>query len=301
MTLKGHRDIIHHLCYTPNERYLVSSGSDHLVRIWEIPQDTGDYIDEDQSESYLRGECVHSAAIYSTSMLHYPSQDSLYLLTCCFDGYIRLWENDLKEGRCEALDKILLNDYERTSQKVYPTASTAAESYFIVGDSLGLIRIYDFNKERLLTQRCVIENEELLNDAIFCLNVLNKNHLIVQVSDNVIRHYELLGSKLRLNNEYTGAVFENDNTIINCAVSPDNKYLLAPSANGRPYLWDVFTGAQIDISHLNLSIKGKLTSCDWHNKYNLVAFSGFVPNCPIFVFGNVLGEAEIKMVATQII
>jgi WD40 repeat protein len=37
MTLKGHREMIYSLSTTQNERYLISAGSDHTVRIWEIP------------------------------------------------------------------------------------------------------------------------------------------------------------------------------------------------------------------------------------------------------------------------
>lgn len=49
MTLKGHREMIYSLSTTQNERYLISAGSDHTVRIWEIPENLGEYIDEDES------------------------------------------------------------------------------------------------------------------------------------------------------------------------------------------------------------------------------------------------------------
>jgi hypothetical protein len=55
-------------------------------------------------------------------------------------------------------------------------------------------------------------------------------------------------------------------------------------------MWDIFTGGQISLDHLNLNLKGRLVCCDWHPKYNLVALSGFVENCPVFVYGNVLSE-----------
>lgn len=115
---------------------------------------------------------------------------------------------------------------------------------------------------------------------------MNKNHLIVQASDNLIRHFELLGNKLRLSQTYTGATFESE--IVNCSISPDNKYLLCPSETGKPYLWDIFTGLQINFDHLNLNVKGKLVTCDWHSKYNLIVVSGFLDYCPIFVYGNIL-------------
>jgi WD40 repeat protein len=138
----------------------------------------------------------------------------------------------------------------------------------------------------------------LKGDALLSVHVLNKSHLMIQAKDNLIRHYELIGNRIRLHQAYSGATFDSE--LSNCAVSPDNKYLLSPSEAGKAVLWDVFTGTQISLDHLGLNIKGKLVCCDWHPKYNLVAISGFVNYCPLFVYGNILSEAEIKMVSAQL-
>ena len=95
----------------------------------------------------------------------------------------------------------------------------------------------------------------------------------MQASANLIRHYELIGNPMRLHMTYTGGQF--DQGLVGCAVSPDYKYLLAPS-EGKPLLWDVFTGGQVSLDHLNVILKKRLTTCDWHPKYNLVALSGFI-------------------------
>ena len=134
---------------------------------------------------------------------------------------------------------------------------------------------------------------------ILNIHILNKSHIILQASDNLIRHFDLVGNKLRLSQEYSGGVFESQ--LVQCSISPDNKYLLSPSEAGKPLLWDIFTGNQVNMDHLNLNVKGHLVCCDWHPKYNLVAISGFIQYCPIFIYGNVLGEAEIKMVSAQIV
>ena len=62
-------------------------------------------------------------------------------------------------------------------------------------------------------------------------------------------------------------------------------------------MWDLITGLPKPVDHLNLDIKGPLTSCNWHPKYNLIAFGGFIQLCPIMVYGHVLSEAEQKSVA----
>ena len=132
------------------------------------------------------------------------------------------------------------------------------------------------------------------NDMILNIHILNKNHLMIQASDNLIRHFDLIGNKIRLSQSYTGGVFEKE--LVQCALSPDNKYVMSPSELGKPVLWDVFTGNQISLDHLNLNVRKHLVCCDWHPRYNLVAISGFFDHCPVFVYGNVLGEAEIKLV-----
>jgi WD40 repeat protein len=86
--------------------------------------------------------------------------------------------------------------------------------------------------------------------------------------------------------KFTGAQFSTQ--LCDFAVSSDNKYLLSPSESGHPYLWEIMTGNSISTDHLNLDIKGPLITCNWHPKYNLVAFGGFVELCPIMVYGNVL-------------
>jgi WD40 repeat protein len=298
MTLKGHRGVIYKMEPTASEKLMVTAGSDNLVKVWRLPENTGEYIDEDESEELILCECFHTAAIYSVSVVYQPLQEVLHVLSCCYDGSIRLWECHPQEKRCEVSKEVNINDFTRSAGRVYPTASAVAEgSYFIVGDSIGEIRVFDFSREKL-TLRCLLAPEELKGDAVLSLHILNKSHLMIQAKDNLIRHFELIGSKIRLHQTYAGAVFDTE--LANCAVSPDNKYLLSPSEAGKPMLWDVFTGTQIGLDHLGLNIKGKLVCCDWHPKYNLVALSGFVDYCPVFVYGNVLSEAEIKMVSAQL-
>ncbi len=47
MNLKGHRDIIYCMVTTENQKYLITAGSDHIVRIWSVPENVGEFIDED--------------------------------------------------------------------------------------------------------------------------------------------------------------------------------------------------------------------------------------------------------------
>ena len=37
MSLRGHRGVIYHMAVTPNDKYLVTAGSDHIVRVALFP------------------------------------------------------------------------------------------------------------------------------------------------------------------------------------------------------------------------------------------------------------------------
>ncbi len=64
--------------------------------------------------------------------------------------------------------------------------------------------------------------------------------MFVQSSDNIIRRFQLSGNKLVEEKLYSGGQYES--LLLNSKISPDLKYLLAPSQNGKPMLWDVLTG-----------------------------------------------------------
>ena len=186
---------------------------------------------------------------------------------------------------------------EELGGKIFPTCCSVFENSFVViGDSVGQIRIFDYGRDKF-NLRCRIVPEELKDDKVLSVRVLQKSHLMIMASDNLLRHYELIGNRLRLHQTYSGAIFEKE--LAQCSVSPDHKYLLAPSESGKPALWDIFTGGQVSLDHLNLNLDGHLTTCDWHPIYNLVAISGFVPHCPVFVFGNILAPNQIQLIAAQ--
>lgn len=120
---------------------------------------------------------------------------------------VRLWKVNLQAQTCTNIKEILINDETKNPFKVYPTSVVVSESnFFIVGDSIGDIRVYDFAHSNL-NLRCHIVNEELLNDEILCIKILNKNNILIQCSDNLIRHFELSSNKLRLAQKFSGAQF----------------------------------------------------------------------------------------------
>ena len=81
---------------------------------------------------------MHSAAVYSIALIHSPLENMLHILTCSFDGYVRLWKCDVTNKACKINQEIFIGDASRSAKKIYPTACAVVEnSFFIVGDSIG--------------------------------------------------------------------------------------------------------------------------------------------------------------------
>jgi hypothetical protein len=78
-------------------------------------------------------------------------------------------------------------------------------NFFVVGDSTGEIRVFDFARETINLTKTFYD-DELKNDAILGIKILNKNHLLIQASDNLLRHFELT-NKLRMVQKFSGAQF----------------------------------------------------------------------------------------------
>ena len=101
MSLKGHRGVIYDMQVSSEERVLVTAGSDHMVRVWVLPEKTGEFIDEEESEELVKGECIHTAAVYSVGVTVHRLQEMVQVISCCYDGAVRLWGVGLNDGRVE--------------------------------------------------------------------------------------------------------------------------------------------------------------------------------------------------------
>jgi len=63
---RGHRDIIHDMQFTSNDRYLYTVSADFDMKLWSIPENSNEYIDEDDSEKMcLRMNVNHPSYIYA--------------------------------------------------------------------------------------------------------------------------------------------------------------------------------------------------------------------------------------------
>jgi len=80
--LRGHKDVIHRIAWSPDGSYLASPSSDNTIRIWDARS----------------GECVRTLQEHTGRIINVAwSPDSQRLASASYDETIRLW--DAASGR----------------------------------------------------------------------------------------------------------------------------------------------------------------------------------------------------------
>jgi WD40 repeat protein len=95
MALKGHMDIIYDITVSRDQKSLLTVGSDMMARLWAIPDLTGEFIDQEESEAFIMAECIHPSFVYCGAIIEGSLENRQFIVTGCYDGALRLWEIDL--------------------------------------------------------------------------------------------------------------------------------------------------------------------------------------------------------------
>jgi len=95
--LRGHHDLIHDICWSKNDKYLVSASADGSAKVWDMQIIETDYADKlnytENDEKFFVCQLLHSSYVYSARI--FPDLESfnsvMIVATACFDGKVRLW------------------------------------------------------------------------------------------------------------------------------------------------------------------------------------------------------------------
>lgn len=223
----------------------------------------------------------HPSYVYSGKFHPDQSYSGYFVIaTACFDGNIRFWSsnpestslltevgiipkqqldyNYLKEERMKNSDEKQILEHRHPN-----TITFDHQEIMYVGDSLGMIHLFNVNVRSNNLEAILIHQvsmDELLGDPIntLILQPPEKRFLLVMSRDNVIRRIEPARAAQDdthdlIDTRFFGAKI-NRYAIRNC-VSPDGRYLLSGSEDGKIYMWDVATGHKEDVSHLEVGVK----------------------------------------------
>ena len=107
--LSGHIDIIHDLCWSWDDKFLVSASADGSCKLWNMTNiskthtDNCKYLVNDQR--FLLEEMFHPSFVYGAKFHPCRFEGWLYIGTICFDQKVRIWGvsvEDFENGNCSS-------------------------------------------------------------------------------------------------------------------------------------------------------------------------------------------------------
>ena len=244
-TLRGHKDNINTLTFSPNENLLASCGSDKTIRLWDLHSGHSIHV--------FRG---HTDGVFALSF----SPDGETLVSGSYDGTIRFWDIATKQLRkiisghwqnMNALDfspdsKTLISNASfailkwntGTGQLKSTITRTGRDEHVMMenGQSVSVIRdevIFAIDVEKDIIASYV----EISNYAIMGIKKTNlkfpSGHTIIDIhsiSNNVLRKSIDLGD---LGKRHVG--FDP------CALAPDRMLVTWSPENNKVAFWDTYT------------------------------------------------------------
>jgi len=218
--LKGHRDVIRSLGFSPDGSKLISGSSDNTAIIWDTGVQSGVHVPEPKLLHRLEG---HKADIFTVVF----SPDGSRAVTGSYDKDLRLWQ--VSDGSQIAL-------MAGHGDKVYRLA-VAPDGTIASGDISGAILLWDGRYGRLL--RTLAQNKT----GVGSLNFSPNGKLLLSTCGRggctgaLVYVYDVASGQVAVT--YSG----HDNAVLASAFSPDGRWVATGGgANNEIHLWDPYTG-----------------------------------------------------------
>ncbi|XP_078255883.1 jouberin isoform X2 [Rhinoraja longicauda] len=265
----GHFNIVYSLCWSNNDKTLLSASSDGTVRVWN----TETY--ENPAEKML----PHPSFIYTAK--YHPFAQYL-VVTGGYDCIIRIWNINVTEVNGQ-----LLQELDGHKSFINTLCFDTEGLRMFSGDNSGLIIVWSTfvneSSQENLVQQWSIDKDILQNDLkgipINHLEVHpNGRRLLIHARDSTLRVMDL---RVLAAKKYTGAT--NYREHIYSTFTPCGTFLLSGSEDGICYVWNTDTGDQVAM-YSDLNYTSAVRCVAFHPHEHMVAFCAFGPNQPILVF-----------------
>ena len=96
---RGHNDLIHDLCWSRDDRILVSASSDGSVRIWNMGDKQTEHSDrlnyQDNDAYFFVSELYHPSFVYGAKIHPANCEGWIFIATICYDQKVRIWAIDI--------------------------------------------------------------------------------------------------------------------------------------------------------------------------------------------------------------
>lgn len=266
-TFYGHFKVIYDLCWSNDDRRLLSASSDGTVKEWNMKK----------LRVPAQKVLAHPSFVYCAQ--YHPAAQNL-VLTGSYDAVVRVWRVDVEEVNGQ-----LLREFEGHCGFINTICFDAEGRRMFSGDSTGLIIVWEtyvLDDQQLEPCRQwdigrKIIKADLSGVSINMLQVHpNGRYLLVHAKDSVVRMMDL---NVLLMKEYIGAT--NKRERIYSTFTPCGTYIFSGSEDGMAYVWNADTGVLVAI-YSELWYTTGVHGVAFHPHENMVAFCAF--GQPIHVY-----------------
>ncbi|XP_047413558.1 jouberin isoform X3 [Sciurus carolinensis] len=267
--LCGHLNIIYDLCWSTDDRYILTSSSDGTARIWK---------NEINNTNTFR-VLPHPSFVY-TAKFH-PAVREL-VVTGCYDSMIRIWKVDMREDSA-----ILVRQFDAHKSFINSVCFDAEGHHMYSGDCTGVIVVWNtyvkVNDLQHSVRHWTIDKEiketEFKGIPISYLEVHpNGKRLLIHTKDSTLRIMDL---RILAARKFVGAA--NYREKLHSTLTPCGTFLFAGSEDGVVYVWNPETGEQVAM-YSDLPFKSPIRDISYHPFENMVAFCAFGQNEPILLY-----------------
>ncbi|XP_062952541.1 jouberin isoform X3 [Cynocephalus volans] len=267
--LCGHLNIIYDLCWSKDDRYILTSSSDGTARIWK---------NEINNTNTFR-VLPHPSFVY-TAKFH-PAVREL-VVTGCYDSMIRIWKVDMREDSA-----VLVRQFDVHKSFINSLCFDTEGHHMYSGDCTGIIVVWNTYVKVNDLQHSVchwtinkeIKETEFKGIPISYLEVHpNGKRLLIHTKDSTLRIMDL---RILAARKFVGAA--NYREKIHSTLTPCGTFLFAGSEDSIVYVWNPETGEQVAM-YSDLPFKSPIRDISYHPFENMVAFCAFGQNEPILLY-----------------
>nr|XP_046268717.1 jouberin isoform X2 [Scatophagus argus] len=265
----GHLKIVYDLCWSRDDRSLLSASSDGTVREWNVERLLG------TAQKVL----PHPSFVYCAQ--YHPTAQNL-VVTGAYDSLVRVWRLDVDDVNGQ-----LLQEFEGHNSFINTVCFDTEGRRMFSADNTGVIIVWrtsvNEGKQRQPCHHWCIEKKVDESDLSgIPINMLqlhpNGRCLLIHAKDSVLRMMDL---RILAVKKYTGAT--NYRERIYSTFTPCGNFIFSGSEDGMAYVWNTDTGDQVAV-YSELCYSTALHGVTFHPHENMVAFCAFGQSQPVHVY-----------------
>uniref|UniRef100_H3DPP8 Abelson helper integration site 1 n=1 Tax=Tetraodon nigroviridis TaxID=99883 RepID=H3DPP8_TETNG len=267
----GHLKVVYDLCWSSDDRSLLSASSDGTVKEWNV----------DRLLETAQKVLPHPSFVYCAR--YHPIARNL-VFTGGYDAVVRVWSLDVDEVNGQ-----LLEEFDGHSSFINTLCFDTEGRRMYSADSTGLIIVWKtsvINDQQLEPSHqwsidTKINEKDLSGVSINMLQLHpNGRYLLIHAKDSVLRMMDLRFLAVK---KYTGAT--NYRERICSTFTPCGKFIFSGSEDGMAYVWNTDTGEGDAVAvYSELCYSTALHGVSFHPHENMVAFCAFGQRQPIHLY-----------------